>query len=206
MTSGDGIAHAEETPRDNTGRLDGVQLWTALPDQQRHMPGGFSHIEEVPAIERASGIVQIFAGELEGAASPAPYYSALLGADVRVHPGHELMLPLNPAYEHAILVMSGDCSLDGQLLDERMLYYLGTARADVCFATRNGGRILLIGGPPFPEKILMWWNFVARTPDEITQARTDWEEGRRFGEVHAYAGPRLAAPTLTQLARPNPVS
>ena len=206
MTSGGGIAHAEQTPRDNTGRLNGVQLWTALPDQHRHMPPAFSHLQEVPAIERPSGIVQIFAGELDGAASPAPYYSALLGADVLVHPRHELVLPLNPAFEHAILVMRGDCALDGQPLEQRMLYYLGTARGDACFSSRDGGRVLLIGGPPFPERILMWWNFVARTPDEMTRARTDWEECRRFGEVKAYAGSRLVAPTLTRFARPNPVS
>ena len=206
MTSGGGIAHAEQTPRDNTGRLDGVQLWVALPDQHRHMPAGFSHVQNVPAIEYPSGIVQVFAGELERAASPAPYHSALLGADVQVHPRHELILPLTPAYEHAVLVMSGDCSLDGQPLEQRMLYYLGSARSDACFASRGGGRVLLIGGPPFPERILMWWNFVARTPDEIMQARADWEGRRRFGEVSAYAGPRLDAPTLTQFARPNPIS
>lgn len=206
MTSGGGIAHAEQTPRDNTGRLNGVQLWTALPDQQRHMPPGFSHVQEVPVIERPSGIVQIFAGELDGAASPAPYYSALLGADAKVHRGRELVLPLNPAFEHAVLVMSGDCTLDGQLLEHRMLYYLGTARTEACFSSKEGGRVLLIGGPPFPETILMWWNFVARTPDEITQARADWEERRRFGEVNAYAGPRLPAPALTRFARPNPIS
>src|SRR5687768_4696407 len=64
MTSGRGIAHAEQTPRDNTGRLNGVQLWTALPDQHRGMQPGFSHVQDVPAIERPSGIVQVFAGEL----------------------------------------------------------------------------------------------------------------------------------------------
>lgn len=206
MTSGGGIAHAEQTPRDHTGRLNGVQLWTALPDQHRHMNPGFSHVQEVPTLEYPSGVVQVFAGELEGARSPAPYYSALLGADVRVHPRHELTLPLDPAYEHAILVMAGDCALDGQSLEPRMLYYLGTARADACFSSRGGGRLLLIGGPPFPETILMWWNFVARTPEEIAQARADWEERRRFGEVPAYDGPRLTAPALTRLARPNPVS
>jgi redox-sensitive bicupin YhaK (pirin superfamily) len=204
--SGRGIAHAEQTPRDNTGRLNGVQLRTALLDQHRHMPPAFSHLQKVPAIERPAGIVQIFAGDLDGSASPVPYYSALLGADVQVHPRHELVLPLNSAFEHAILVMSGDCALDGQPLEQRMLYYLGTARADACFSSSDGGRILLIGGTPFPEKILMWWNFVARTPVEITQARADWEERRRFGEVKAYTGPRLAAPTLTRFARPNPVS
>ncbi|HEY7791745.1 MAG TPA: pirin family protein [Vicinamibacterales bacterium] len=206
MTSGRGVAHAEQTPRDNTGRLNGVQLWTALPDSDRHMPPGFSHLEDVPVIEHPSGSVQVFAGQLDGAASPAPHYSALLGADAQVHRRHELMIPLNPTFEHAILVTSGDCALDGQRLEPRMLYYLGMARAEACFSSANSGRVLLIGGPPFPETILMWWNFVARTPDEITQARADWEERRRFGEVTAYVGARLSAPTLTKFARPNPVS
>ena len=143
MTSGGGIAHAEQTPRDNTGRLNGLQLWTALPDQHRHMPPAFSHVQEVPAIERRSGIVRVFAGHLEGAVSPASYFSPLLGADVHVHPRHDLVLPLNPSFEHAILVMSGDCALDGQPLEQRMLYYLGTARANAGFSSTDGGRILL---------------------------------------------------------------
>jgi hypothetical protein len=206
MTSGAGIAHAEQTPRDNTGRLDGAQLWTALPDDCRHMTARFASVTEVPTIERSSGLVKIFAGEMDGVASPAPYFSALLGADVQVHQGHAMMLPLNPTYEHAILVMSGDCALDGDRLEPRMLYYLGTTRSAAGFSSRGGGRVLLIGGPPFPEAILMWWNFVARTPDEITQACADWEGHRRFGEVKGYDGPRLSAPPLKRFARPNPVS
>ena len=86
------------------------------------------------------------------------------------------------------------------------LHYLGTQRAEATFASKAGARVLLVGGPPFPEKILMWWNFVARTPEEIVEARADWEGRRRFGEVTRYAGPRLEAPALARLARANPVS
>jgi Pirin C-terminal cupin domain len=83
--------------------------------------------------------------------------------------------------------------VEGQPLQERVLYYLGANRSAVCFTSRSGGRLPLVGGPPFPEKILMWWNFVARTPQEIADARTDWEERRRFGDVTGYSGPRLGA-------------
>jgi quercetin 2,3-dioxygenase len=206
MTSGDGIAHSEQTPREHSGRLNGVQLWTALPDAHRRGPAGFGHVSEVPVVEAPSGVIRVFAGTVEGVASPAQYYSELLGADLHIHPRHALELPLQRDFEHAVLVLSGDCALNGHSLEDHTLYYLGTNRSDAAFSSRDGARVLIIGGPPFPETILMWWNFVARTADDIAQARADWEARRRFGEVRAYQGPRLDAPPLTRLARPNPVS
>jgi redox-sensitive bicupin YhaK (pirin superfamily) len=206
MTSGAGIAHAEQTPRDNSGRLNGVQLWVALLNAQRHMPPGFMQVKDVPRIESPDALVRVFAGTLQGTMSPAPHYSDLLGADVDLGSRRTCALPLNPAYEHAVLVLSGDCTLEGERLKERVLYYLGTNRSEASFASQDGGRVLLIGDPPFPEPILMWWNFVARTAEEIAQARDDWETEQRFGEVTAYSGPRLPAPSLARFARPNPVS
>jgi redox-sensitive bicupin YhaK (pirin superfamily) len=206
MTSGDAIAHAERTPDENTGRLNGVQLWTALPDRDRHGAASFQHLPEVPRIEPSGGIVQVFSGALADAISPATHFSDLVGADIQVHPRHELALPLQRQYEHALLVLSGDCALEGQRLEERVLYYLGTQRSEMSVTSTGGARVLLIGGTPFPETILMWWNFVARTPDEIRDARTDWEAHRRFGEVPAYKGSRIPAPALVRLAQPNPVS
>ena len=76
----------------------------------------------------------------------------------------------------------------------------------MCFTSRSDGRLLLIGGPPFPEKILMWWNFVARAPQEIADARTDWEEWR-FGEVTGYSGPRVSLRRASSsFANLNPAS
>ena len=206
MTSGAGIAHAEQTPRDHSGRLNGVQLWTALPDADRAMPAEFAHVPAVPRFESPDGCVQVFAGALLGAQSTAPYFSDLLGADLQLNPRRTLSIPLKPAFEHAVLVLDGDCALDGQVIEPHMLHYLGTMRTAADFSSREGGRVLLIGGPPFPEAILMWWNFVARTQDEIARAAADWEGRERFGEVRAYHGPRLTAPSLTRFARANPVS
>lgn len=97
-------------------------------------------------------------------------------------------------------------TLNGQALEPRVLYCMGTGRTGAAFASRRGGRLLLIGGPPFPETIVMRWNFVARTPEEIASARADWEGHRRYGDVTAYDGPRLAAPELLPLVRPEAVS
>jgi quercetin 2,3-dioxygenase len=218
MTAGAGIAHAEQTPRGNSGRLNGVQLWVALPDADRHMPAGFTHLDEVPAFEPTAvvgqasrlpgdgGIVRVFAGRMGNTACPLPVYSPLVGADVRIHAGGGLTLPLDETFEHAVVVLGGDCCLEGRHLSEGLLYHLDTRRAEAIFSSVDGGRVLLVGGQPFPDRIVMWWNFVARTPEEIAQARLDWEERRRFGEVRAFDGPRLSAPELTRLAQPNPAS
>lgn len=207
MTSGAGISHSEQSPDDNSGRLNGVQLWVALPEQHRHVTPSLQHIEKVPVVEIRGGIVQVFAGALAGAISAARHYSEIVGADVQIHPGEVLNTPLNSTYEHAAFVLSGDCDVDGQPLHDRVLYYLGSCRSEIRFSSHMGGRLLFIGGLPFPEKILMWWNFVARTREEIAEARTDWEQHHpRFGEVKAYRGPRLDAPTLNRIARPNPAS
>jgi hypothetical protein len=73
---------------------------------------------------------------------------------------------------------------------------MGTHRQSASLTSRVGGRVLILGGPPFPEKILMWWNFVARTPEELTAAREDWIAHRRFTDVKAYRGARLEAPSM----------
>ena len=56
---------------------------------------------------------------------------------------------------------------------------------------------MVVGGVPLGERLIMWWNFVARTADEIAAAREAWmlDDGR-FGPVHGYPGYPLPAPPL----------
>lgn len=206
MTAGRGIAHAERTPLRHSGTLSGIQLWAALPDAQRQVAPTFESIAEVPKLEPAGGIVQVFAGDLMGTTSPAAVYSETVGADLRVIAGATLGLDVRPDFEHALLVLDGDCSFEGQPLRKKALYTLGPGRSAIALSSETSARVLLLGGPPFPEEILMWWNFVARTREELAEARADWAAHRRFGEVTAYDGPRLEAPSLGKLAPANPVS
>ena len=206
MTAGRAIAHSEQTPIPNSRQLNGVQLWVALPNGERDREPKFEHLAEVPTSEEPGGIVRVFSGSLGDMHPYTSHYSPLVGADLVVHPRGVLTVPLQPEHEHGLLVLDGQCSLEGQPLQPDLLYYLGTKRMDLAIASETGGRVLLVGGAPFGETILMWWNFVARTPEEIREARDDWEAHRRFGEVHGYDGPRIPAPEVVRLARPNPVS
>jgi redox-sensitive bicupin YhaK (pirin superfamily) len=141
-------------------------------------------------------------GELAGTRSPARAFSPIVGADLSLA-GGRAVVPVDPGFEHALVPLSGACRLDDRPLAVDALYYLGCDRRELRLAADGEpARVLLIGGAPFGETVLMWWNFVARTPEEIAAARDDWEAGRRFGEVRAYAGERLKAPPF--LARPVP--
>ena len=206
MTSGGGIAHSEETPRRNSGRLHGVQLWVALPDAVRNAEAAFHAIESVPEMELVGGSAQLFMGTLGDQACAAPAFSDIVGLDATVHRGETLIIPVPHRREHGVVILDGDATFENQPLERDAIHYLGCGRSELSFKTSTGARLLVVGGEPFGEKILMWWNFVARTPEEIAEARADWQERRRFGEVLGYSGRRLDAPALGKLAPANPAS
>src|SRR5262249_38080 len=145
MTSGHAIAHAERTPTNNSGRLNGVQLWTALPDQQRNRAASFQHVSEVPVSELPGGVAYVFAGRSGDVVSPAEHFSDLIRAELRVHRGVGLSLPLERQYEHALLLLEGDSAFNGQRLAPGLLYYLGTQRTEMTLTSADGGRVFLVG-------------------------------------------------------------
>ena len=196
MTSGAGIAHAEESPVDHSGRLHGVQLWVALPDSRRHGAADFQHVEETPVLELPGGNVRVFGGAMLNAVSKARHYSELLGADVSIEPGAAFELPLDPRFEHGVLVLEGNVAADGAALSGDALYAAAPGRGSIELRSDSGARVLLLGGLPFEERILMWWNFVARDMGEIRAAREAWETGDRFGHIRGFRGPRIAAPPV----------
>jgi hypothetical protein len=56
---------------------------------------------------------------------------------------------------------------------------------------------ILVGGVPFDEKIVMWWNFVAGSQKEITEAREQWNaRDVRFGDFEDQIGGWIPAPEL----------
>jgi Pirin C-terminal cupin domain len=67
---------------------------------------------------------------------------------------------------------------EGLIVEPGHLAYLGAGRDQARLRSSQGSRALLLGGIPFPEPVLMWWNFVARTQEEISEAHRD-RSGRR---------------------------
>jgi len=205
MTSGEGIAHSEYSIGDEPTTLDALQLWVALPERARHGARGFETHTQLPRIALdAGGEAIIVMGTLAGAASPASTFTPLVGAEVTLSPGANATVPLNPDWEYAVVGLEGEHEVfvensvgptpgpaDADLL------YLGAGLGSVRLASGAGARLFLLGGEPFDDELVMWWNFVGRTHEEIVEAWKDWESrSERFGTVEGHGGKRIPAPPL----------
>ncbi|MDT7711115.1 MAG: quercetin 2,3-dioxygenase [Pseudonocardiales bacterium] len=203
MTAGAGIAHSEQSPVRHGPLLHGAQLWVALPDAERAVAPRFEHHVGLPVVTEPGVHATVLLGEVAGARSPGLVHTPLVGVDIALDPGADTPLPLEPDFEHAVLTVSGAPEIDGGELQAGSLCYLGSGRRDLRLRAPRGGRFLLLGGVPFAEEIVMWWNFVARTGQEVADARAHWQAGpptggadAAFAPVPGYDGPALAAPPL----------
>jgi redox-sensitive bicupin YhaK (pirin superfamily) len=199
MTGGRGICHSEvSTPA--TTVLHGVQLWIALPDEHRHTARAFRHYVPRP-LDLPGGSARVFLGTLAGDTSPVETFTPLLGAELTLDPGATITLAVDPAFEHGVLLDTGPVAVAGTRLEPHELGYVGPATPglELSNLAAEPARILLLGGTPFAEEIVMWWNFVGRSHEEIAEFRREWqEESARFGRVEGYRGhpARLPAPVL----------
>lgn len=202
MTAGRGISHSENSTPAATV-LHGAQLWVALPDAARDTDPGFDHY--APDAVRGPGYeARVFLGSLLGSVSPVATHTPLLGAELVLAAEAELVVPVPPDHELGVLLDTGSLTVDDTPLQPADLGYLAPGRDALRLrAGSDGARLLLLGGPPFGEEIVMFWNFIGRDHDEIVGYRDAWQAqvagGRdapgRFGVV-AGDQERIPAPEL----------
>ena len=196
MTAGRGIAHSEES-LGGQGAVHAAQLWIALPDAHRHGEPAFVHHASLP-VARVGGLrATVLAGSAFDLASPVRLFSDLIGVDFVADAAARTRIELRPEREHAMLCLRGAARIDGQAVEPGSLHHAPPGLEGVELACDAAAQLLLIGGTPFAEPLLTWWNFVARTQAEIEAAAADWNTGRRFGDV--------PGTTLTRIPAPDPV-
>ena len=208
MTAGRGVVHSEEASPRYRGVLEGVQLWIAQPDQTRHGAAAFCHHEALPTLSAAGGRAIVLVGTLGEVTSPVVVDSALVGADLALGVGRSAW-PLAPGFEHALLVLRGSVHVPGGAVPAGRIAFLPQGGDELVCQADEPSRALLLGGEPFGTAVLMWWNYVARTPAEIEAAHASWSaQDGRFGRVESalarIAGPArpvLGAPTGSRAAR-----
>lgn len=182
MTAGEGIVHSEQSPPEGGGRLHGVQLWVALPEASRWCAPAFEHHPTLPRLAEGATALTVLAGRLGGMTSPASAHSPLVAVDVALPSGGRVRLPLDPTFEHAVLAMEGSADAAGHAFGQGELLYLGAQRHHLDLSADEPSRLLLIGGLPLAEALVMGGNFVVRSAAELAAAHARWAEGG-FGTV-----------------------
>ncbi len=192
MTAGRGISHSEVSTAATT-TLHGVQLWVALPDAHRHTAPGFAH--HVPEPVAGPGWqARVFLGSLLGSTSPVPVFSPLLGAELLLEPGAVLDLDVAPDFEHGLLVDTGAVTLAGRPVQAGELAYAPPGSVTLRVSAEAGpARVVLLGGEPLGESLVMWWNFVGRSHDEVAGYREEWQ-AQVADSAEVVADSQLVAP------------
>lgn len=218
MTAGHGISHAEQTPTERYGQLHGVQFWVAQPEATRHGPPAFEHHAELPSIGIGPFGATVLLGEFGGVRSPARTDTAIVGVEFTGSGSATVEIGLDPAFEHGVVVLEGSLRVDdttgvtsgdptlaesplaessvgeSSVGEPGSMIYLDPGTPSLRVAGNEPTRWMLIGGEPFEAPVQMWWNFVGRTRDEMTEAVTQWNAGDdRFGTVTSGLD-RIAAP------------
>lgn len=209
MTAGSGIQHSEvSTPETTT--LHGVQLWVALPDEHRHQRPHFDVRTSIETVIDGTA-VQLITGHIPGVGTvDAPHYWPMVAAQIDLPAEHVLQLPLDPEFEYGLLVDQGEIVIRDQAVPLHHLGYLPPGASELSIATRTSpSRVLLIGGQPFEEELVMWWNFIGRDHDEIAAFREEWQAGlthgsKRFGHLPPMeALPAPEMPSVQLKSRPS---
>lgn len=207
MTAGRGIAHSELSINNRTD-LHGVQLWTVLPEHARNIEPSFDHHADLPVFEWNEIGIRLFIGEFLGNTSPAKIFSTMVGAEIDLPAGWSTELPAIVSFEYGVLVVSGQVNVNGHSINPGQLHYVPAGSRELVLASASGAKLILLGGEPFEEKIVMWWNFIGRSHEEILEMRDDWEnQSSRFEAFHDRIGGRIPAPPLPNLKlkpRANP--
>ncbi|WP_257571097.1 pirin family protein [Streptomyces sp. NP160] len=209
MTAGRGVSHSEfslgEQPLQHA-----VQLWVVLPREQDGCAPRFEQQRELPVVEvggaRGGVRATVLVGSLGGETSPAGVAPGLVGADVALDDGADVEVQVDPAHEHALLTLDPDGGLPA-------LGHWAPGRTSLRLRHADGARQLLLGGVPTTDDLVMFWNFIGRTHEDVAAARADWEDpdaaAERFGRVPGHAAAeRIPAPPLPPVRltprRPRP--
>jgi redox-sensitive bicupin YhaK (pirin superfamily) len=182
MTAGHGVAHSEEATGAFRGELQGIQLWIAQPDATRDGDAAFEHHPGLPGFEVPGGRATVLVGSAGGTTSPARCDTEHVGVELELT--RDAVLPLRPDFEYALIALTGEVSVGGRAVAPGQLGYLGRDGDELSLSVGQPTRVMLIGGIPIDEPLLMWWNYVARTRDEIDGAHRHWLGAHpRFGTV-----------------------
>lgn len=176
MVAGKGITHSERERPEVTQtlhRLNGLQLWLALPEADEEVDPAFYHYPDadIPRVEVDGVPIRVIIGSAYGARSPVKMYAQTLYVEAHLRAGQSITVP--DAEERAVYVVEGELSADATAIPEHAMAVFSDAPNIVLTATRDS-RIAIVGGQHLGHRHIEW-NFVSSRRERIEQAKSDWK-------------------------------
>jgi redox-sensitive bicupin YhaK (pirin superfamily) len=179
MTAGRGIVHSERTDdakRQQDNPLHGLQIWLALPDEHEDAEPEFHHYPEgsLPVFRHGGADFTLIAGRWVGYESPVKTFSPLFYAETRMEAGQSFRVSAEYS-ERALYVADGTVRVQDQPVGQHAMAILDAGSEPEIIA-ESDAKVAVFGGEPVGER-LVWWNFVASSPDRIRAAAEEWAGG-----------------------------
>ncbi len=197
MTAGRGVVHSERVPEwllRERGRVEGLQLWVALPSAQEDAAPSFQHVarSDIPELDVGGAQVRVLIGSAFGGTSPVVAASRTLYLDVTLPAGVTWELAVEEQ-QLAVYSPRACLSIDGQPVDARVMAVLQPG-AHARLSCESECRFIVIGGDPLAKPVHMWWNFLSTDVGKIEHAAQRWHQ-QQFptvpGETELVAMPSL---------------
>lgn len=162
----------------------------------------FDHYPELPIVEQDHIEFTVLVGEFMNTKSPVKVHTELVGIDFFAKESTKTRIPLNPHFEYGFMALEGEATVNDHDLNSDNMVVIEPGISQIEVELPKGSRLLLIGGEPFESPILLWWNLVGRTQEELKAATEQWaNQDARFGTIPDYDGPRLEAPAFPDKMR-----
>lgn len=179
MTAGRGVVHSERTPdleRAEGIRMNGIQLWVALPEQYEEIEPSFTHHpkDTLPEFEFGEAKIKLLLGKAFGKSSPVKVHCDLFYAEILLPKGKQIVMPVE-GRESAVYVVDGAVSVDGQQV-KALEMAVGRLGEDLPIDAAEDSRLMVIGGETLGERFIEW-NFVSSSKERISDAKKQWSNG-----------------------------
>jgi redox-sensitive bicupin YhaK (pirin superfamily) len=183
MSAGRGIVHSE-LPEQDSGLMEGFQLWLNLPARDKMGAPWYRDIQDdsIPEFTTAEGVrVRVIAGASHGVTGAMQRDATQpLYLDLHFDAAGSFAQALPAAHNAFVYVYRGELAIGAERVPlKRMAILANGGEADgVVLQAQAGTRAILIAGQPLGEPIAQYGPFVMNTQQEIFQTIDDFRQGR----------------------------
>ena len=183
MTAGSGIVHNENP--DPGKEVQVLQLWVNLSSKDKKVPGQYQDLPhgQAPVLSIEDGKIEVYAGEVNGVASPLTLFTPFLYAVVSLDAGASYDFPIPANYNSYLYMLEGKVTASGQQFNAfDVAHFEQNSQEDsIPLSATQLTKFVIFSGKPIKQPVVARGPFVMNTEEEIREAFESYRNGT-FGQ------------------------